>query len=250
MIDKNFLELLICPASGKALSPHENQLISSDQSSAYPLIGDIPWLLPNPQFSIADWLVKLQHFRQILSSEIQELETAIQYTQGNTQERLKRLRLGKIQFVNCVSELLSPLLQHQPADPAIYDALNDKAPSTQNLLSYEANLYRDWAWGDDENQQTAQIIKNQISLQNPKNCLVLGAGAGRLALDIHQHIKPKLTIASDINPLLVLAADKLLNSGELTIQEFPLHPRRAEWVAVEHQLKSPIKRPVKLSLLV
>ncbi|MGH1439478.1 MAG: class I SAM-dependent methyltransferase [Cellvibrionaceae bacterium] len=236
-ISKNLLDLLACPVSGNPLSIADKELTDQESGSTYPIIDGIPWLLPNPQNSLLDWSVKLNHFHQVLHSEIGQLETAIDATTGLTQERLQKLHAGKISFTRTVFELLTPIVRNPMAGKAVYDALNDIAPNTQNLLSYEANLYRDWVWGQEENDLCRDIVYQHIDASRCEKILVLGAGAGRLAWDIHQSIKPDMTVTTDINPLLVLAAQQIMKGKGLTIHEFPEQPILSEHVAIEHHIK-------------
>lgn len=236
MIAQTLLNLLACPKTGEALKAQDDTLVS-ESAGSYPLIANIPWLLPNPQNSIHDWIAKLHYFHQILNQEIQELKDATTQLSGPTQKRLQILLDGKQHFLRDVTQLLTPLVHHPAGRIEVYQALHDRAPNTQNLLSYEANLYRDWVWGEDENQLTVDIVSNQIGAANIDKFLVLGAGAGRLALDIHKNMQPNISIAADINPLLVFAANHLMSNHDLPIYEFPLHPRLSEYAAIEHHIK-------------
>ncbi len=214
----------------------------------YPVVGGLPWLLPNPGNSILDWGGKLHHFSQVLAHEIKALEQEIQRAniRTTTVQRLQLLLEGKQAFLRRVAELMMPVVATPVASKSVYEALRDKAPNTQNLLSYEANLYRDWAWGEEENTLTANIVLEHIS--ENRRCLVLGAGAGRLAYDLHVQSSAALTVATDINPLLLLAAKHILEGNELAIHEFPLHPKTESDVAVLHTIKG-CKSPDNFHLL-
>ncbi|WP_086929699.1 class I SAM-dependent methyltransferase [Agarilytica rhodophyticola] len=240
-LTQELCDLLICPANNTPLVLKENVLSSGDDKSHYPIINGVPWLLPNPQNSLTDWGIKLNHFNQVLLSEIQNLEKEAARAEGATLDRIKRLLVGKQAFIRRVSELLLPVVASKSGKKNIYDALNDRAPTTQNLLSYEANLYRDWVWGEEENSITADIVCSQIQGLDANKIVVLGAGAGRLALDVHKTCKSKMTVATDINPLLVMAAEYLLQDQSFSLYEFPLQPKKTEFVAIEHQIKGEVK---------
>lgn len=241
-------ELLACPLTGKPLQLVGGQLQVDGAAQRYPVINDIPWVLPNPDHSLLDWGAKLNHFNQVLLSEISALEAECQKAQGPTLDRLERLLAAKKRFLRCVGELLLPVVNARVAQKPVYDALRDRAPSTQNLLSYEANLYRDWVWGERENALTKDLVLAHLQPQSLGNLLVLGAGAGRLALDLHCELEPDTTVATDINPLLMMCFKHLLDGKELRIDEFPLNPRASEFVAVEHLIKG-LQWPQKFHLL-
>jgi ubiquinone/menaquinone biosynthesis C-methylase UbiE len=69
--------------------------------------------------------------------------------------------------------------------------------------------------------------------------LVLGAGAGRLAYDLHQSGASELTVALDINPMLMLAAQRIVRGGAVDLYEFPIAPRTAADAAVLRRLAAP-----------
>ena len=84
---------------------------------------------------------------------------------------------------------------------------------------------------------------------SPKKMLVLGAGAGRLAYDLHSALSTDVTVASDINPLLLLSAQRVLSGTSFSMYEFPLHPRNSDSVAVKHTIEGLEKTPDNLHLM-
>lgn len=237
-LSENFLELMACPETGESISLEDNQLVSQTSQCHYPVINGIPWLFRHPLHSMVDWSIKLNHFNQILTDEIRQLKNDLKKSKQITQPRLKHLLAGKEAFQQQVTQLVSPILSAKVASKPVYDALSDRAPHTQNLLSYEANLYRDWIWGDEENQVSCEIVMKQIANLKPAKLLVLGAGSSRLAHDIHSKLDNTLTIANDINPLLLFAANQILSGNSLDIVEFPAHPINTESVAILHTIKA------------
>ena len=71
------------------------------------------------------------------------------------------------------------------------------------------------------------------------DCLVFGAGAGRLAYDLHLQHDATRTVAIDFNPLLLLIARKIYAGETLALHEFPIAPRTANDVAVLRELSAP-----------
>jgi len=235
-----FLETLRCPSSGLPLSQEGEELVCAE--ARYPIVGGVPWLLSHPRNSILDWGAKLNHFQQTLLQEISQLEVELKKAKGQTFERLQRLHQGKKNFIVEISKLFEPLIQMKVAAQTSYNALLDRAPSTQNLLSYEANIYRDWLWGEEENQLSKDLVLSVID-ENPENFCVLGAGACRLAVDVHQALSPKQTVATDINPLFLLAVNKLIGGENFSLTEFPLHPINLESTCVSHIFKG-LEKPL------
>lgn len=248
-LSEDLLALIRCPSSQQALTRSGNQLISVDSEYSYPVIQNIPWLLPNPSNSIVDWSAKLNYFKQVLLTEVGTLQAEIQKSPKLSLPRLEKLLTAKQSFVTQVSQLMSPLTSTKMAPKAIYDAFYDRAPSTQNLLSYEANLYRDWIWGDEENQLSQDIVLQEIRNLKPQKLIVLGAGACRLTYDIHRAIAPQITVATDINPLFLLAVEHIFSGQDLTLYEFPNNPRNIDVIAVEQTFKGLEKWPDNLHLL-
>lgn len=230
-------ELLRCPVSGEMLERQGEQLRSVDGEHEYPLVNGIPWVLPHARNSLLDWGAKLNHFRQVLQAEIAQLERELKSAPTFTRARLERMHAAKRAFLQGVTELVLPVVSTRVAEKSLYDALRDRAPSTQNLLSYEANLYRDWIWGEEENRLSAELVLEKFAGASPGKLLVLGAGSCRLAHDLHIALSPRATVATDINPLLLLAADRLLSGQDFSLYEFPLQPRNVEDIAVEQSFR-------------
>ncbi|MEE4191631.1 MAG: hypothetical protein V2I66_08625 [Halieaceae bacterium] len=245
---EEFLALLRCPVTGGALTQAGAELHSADGEHEYPLIRGIPWLLPHPRNSLLDWGAKLNHFRQVLAAEADGLERELKSAPAASQARLAQLRDAKRAFLAGVTDLVTPIASARVAEKSLYDVLRDRAPSTQNLLSYEANLYRDWIWGDEENQRNCKLVLDQLGETGVSRLLVLGAGSARLAYDLHTALQPGLTVATDINPLLLLAAERVFSGAGFSLHEFPPQPRDSGSVAIEQSFEGLGEWPAGLQL--
>jgi SAM-dependent methyltransferase len=117
--------------------------------------------------------------------------------------------------------------------------LRTRLPAGQDLTSYYVNLHRDWAWGAEENEASVALLLELAAGDEPGRTLVLGTGASRLAYDFHLRAAPKLTVGVDINPLLLLAAHRIVSGGSVSLYEFPLAPRRLDDHAILRQLTAP-----------
>jgi hypothetical protein len=72
---------------------------------------------------------------------------------------------------------------------------------------------------------------------------VLGAGAGRLAYDLHERWNATATAALDFNPLLLMLAQRVTRGETVALYEFPLAPLDLEHEAVLRELTAP--RPAR-----
>ncbi len=247
-LSDEMLALLRCPVTGGPLAPSQGTLQSAQGEHHYPLINGIPWLLPHARNSLLDWGAKLNHFRQVLQAEADSLAREAQRANPASQARLTKMAAAKRAFLETVTSLVAPIATARVAEKSLYDALRDRAPSTQNLLSYEANLYRDWIWGDAENRQNCELVLSQLGSHQPRRMLVLGAGSARLAHDLNTALSPELTVATDINPLLLLAADRVFSGEDFSLCEFPAQPRSQEHLAVNQHFRGLPAWPDNLQL--
>ncbi|MGI9234707.1 MAG: methyltransferase domain-containing protein, partial [Woeseiaceae bacterium] len=121
-----------------------------------------------------------------------------------------------------------------------YLALRTRLPADQGLNTYYANIHRDWSWGDEENSASLKQIQSVLhDHADLGKVLVLGAGAGRLAYDIHRGLNCDLTVAMDFNPLLLLVAQAVTAGEKLKLYEFPIAPKALEDDAVLRPLVAP-----------
>jgi SAM-dependent methyltransferase len=93
-------------------------------------------------------------------------------------------------------------------------------------------------WGERECALTLDFIKPLVP-SGLGRVAIYGAGAGRLAVDVHQACGPAHTLALDVNPLPFLIADKLLAGETVDLPEFPVDPNSDEVAVVARHLARP-----------
>ena len=209
----------------------------------FPAINGIPWMFAEPEAALGEWRGRLQFALQTLSYEIAGLEHELK--SGNlsalARRRVERYRKCVESHRRKLQKLLRPIdVQSLQGNYETYLALRTRLPSDQGLNTYYANIHRDWAWGDEEN--TASLKQIQAVLHDHAelgNVLVLGAGAGRLAYDIHTSFDCAASVAMDFNPLLLLVAQAVTRGERLNLYEFPIAPRALEDDAVLRKLTAP-----------
>ena len=240
----DFLDLLACPRCDKTpLEQSDDTFHCKACDVDFPSLEGIPWMFAEPQAALGEWRNRLQFALQKLAHEIAELETELN---NNDLAQLARRRIER--YKKCVEshrrklqKLLRPVdMQSLQGNYESYLALRTRLPSDQGLNTYYANVHRDWAWGDEENVaslgQIQAVLHDHAELGN---VLVLGAGAGRLAYDIHTTFDCAATVALDFNPLLLLVARAVTKGERLNFYEFPIAPLALEDDAVLRKLSAP-----------
>lgn len=220
-----------CPRCDRTpLDPSANGLRCAGCTIDFPLIDGIPWLFAEPHAALGEWRGRLHFSLRQLAQRTAELDAALARPglRAATRERLAALRAATADHAQRLADLLAPLaLDALTANVETYLALRTRPPSDQGLLTYYANVHRDWCWGRDENAVALELIRDALGGRKPGRTLVLGSGAGRLAYDIHMGLGADTTVALDFNPLLVLVAARVTSGRPVELYEFPLAPRRA-----------------------
>ena len=238
------IDLLACPRCDKTpLEQADGGLYCKACKVDFPLIDGMPWMFAEPQASLGEWRNRLQFALQTLGHESAGLESELKKKDLRplTKRRVERYRKAVDHHRRTLQKLLQPVdVQSLAGNYESYLALRTRLPTDQGLNTYYANIHRDWAWGDEENaaslKQIEAVLHDNADLGN---VLVLGAGAARLAYDIHQRFDCSATVALDFNPLLLLVAQKVCKGETLKLYEFPVAPKSLEDDAVLRSLAAP-----------
>ena len=93
------------------------------------------------------------------------------------------------------------------------------------ISEYYHHILQDWAWGRHPTRAPSPLL----SLEQPQpgsSLLALGAGAGRLSWELHQRWRAGVSLATDINPLLLAASHRLIvNQEAFTFYELNSFPQ-------------------------
>lgn len=235
---------LACPrCDKKPLHRKDNGYACRACKTAFPDIGGIPWLFADPESSLGEWRNRLHHSLQTLSHEAQRIKSELiaEDRRALTRKRLEQQLSAVDKHKKMLRQLLSPVdVQSMQASYESQLAMRTRLPTDQGLNTYYANVHRDWAWGDAENEasigQISTVLKDDSALGD---VLVLGAGGCRLAYDIHMRLKPNTTVAVDFNPLLLLIAKQVMGGETLQLYEFPIAPKSLDDFAVLRKLDAP-----------
>lgn len=236
------LDLLACPRTGETLRGHPHGLTNQGGQVVFPLLDGVPALFAEPVATLGEWRDRLDLLLAQLEQHAGRLATAIDASDltpaGKT--RVQRLHAATVDHRARLGTLLSPLtLPRRNASVETHLALRTRLPPDASLVGYYANIHRDWAWGEVENTASLDLIRRVADRGAFGRTLVIGAGAGRLAWDIHQQLEPETTVALDFNPMLMLLLARLARGESIELYEFPLAPRRSEEQAILRTLAAP-----------
>ena len=237
------LDIVACPRCDKApLDVADKGMRCTACKSEFPAIGDVPWLFAEPAASLGEWRNRLHFALQSFSAEVQRIGIEMQDESLSplTRKRLEHQSAAIEQHRNDLRELLAPLDIHgHTGNYESYLAMRTRLPTDQGIATYYANVHRDWSWGDDENRESLATVREVAGDHDFGKTLVIGAGAGRLAYDLHQSTDATLTVSMDFNPLLILVGERVCRGDELTLFEFPIAPRSIDDFAVQRTLAAP-----------
>lgn len=249
MPDENHItDLIACPRCDKTpLSEKDGGYRCGACKVDYPAVAEIPWLFAEPDASLGKWRNRLHFSLQQLSGDSQRIQAELGADDLNalTRNRLEHQVKALDDHRNMLRKVLEPVdIRSMQASVETYLALRTRLPIDQGIQTYYANIHRDWSWGDHENQASINEIKTIIGDEcHLGDTLILGAGACRLAYDIHMQLDTARTVAMDFNPLLLSIAKSVMQGEETELYEFPLAPKTIEDFAVLRQLSAP--KPVR-----
>jgi uncharacterized protein YbaR (Trm112 family) len=242
-MDSALLSIFACPRCDKTpLESSDEQLRCTGCSVDFPRIGGIHWLFAEPVAALGEWRGRLHFQLQSLARDEQRLRHALDDAAlpALSAQRIAAMADALAAQADLLGALLAPLeIDTLTAAHETYLALRTRLPSDQGLLTYYNNVHRDWCWGDAENAASLDIVLERLNGREPGRTLVLGAGAGRLAYDLHQQTSAPLTLALDFNPFLLLLAERITAGEAIELYEFPRAPRDMAHQAILRTLSAP-----------
>ena len=229
---------LRCP---RCAGPCSADPIACDECGfAYPTYDGIPVLMARPHELVEQWRFRLAEFETTTESTRTRIiaDAATLPLRPGTRARLERLAQGLATHREIVVGLLgeagiTPTRRTAPEPAGV--------PTEGSISAYIHHIHRDWGWDEDgstENRDSLAAV--QAVLEAPPRLgamLVLGAGACRLASELHR-LGAELTVAVDINPLPMIVARRVLAGERVRLLELPLAPPDLAHVAVERSLHS------------
>lgn len=234
--------LLACPRCRGELEASEEAFDCRRCGVKYPVLAGVPCLLPDPQ--VWRWQVagRLDEYLEFTGARLEALraEAMAPDLLSRTRQRLRTIAEALEVERNLFAELVGPL---RPGTSRLAWPRTASIPNAGALalLGCYEHVFRDWAWGEHESKIALGIAKDLLIAQQEdplRRLVLLGAGAGRLAADLHGALELEHSVALDVNPLPLLVAERLVRGGELRAFEFPIAPLGAAQVAVPRHLRA------------
>ena len=249
------LALLACPRCSGPLE-WQSGLECGQCAAAYSLVGNVPCLMPEADLWRACAVRRLDEYLEASAGRLAELEFELEQGQGllpRTRARLGRVSEGLQMQRALVTSVLSPLRAGAIVLPTSAPFTSEPGAASCDLFSRYEGVFRDWAWGEAESRATLRLLRQLVARSSVdlsfKAIAVFGAGAGRLAADVHHQLGPARTFGLDSNPLPLLIGERLVRGEVLHACEFPTAPRSAHEVMMTRQLRCPFSVPEGLTFL-
>ncbi len=223
-------EAFVSPINHGSLSEQSGKWVCQKSGAKFPLIAGVPCLLPDADRALIEWRMRaqglIQHYEKAIADLKEELRAPSLRT--STRSRLEKTRAMTIAHVEFLRATFEPLKLNQKGAQPSAEALGYKLPPSQAIQGYFPNLIRDWASESGENEAGFLLLKEAWGESYAERTLVLGAGACRLAFDLHSSGLSKQTVCADLNPLLFLVARRILAGETLKLVHFPTAPKNNE----------------------
>jgi SAM-dependent methyltransferase len=225
---------VVCPDCRRHL---DADLRCEDCGREYPRLSSIALLLPEPARHVELWRKQLGLIAQQGSATKQALEAQVAETgtSRSARARLRALAQAVEDQVDDITAILAPVLGG--ALPP-----GDVPGLPRGFVEYIGYLYRDWGWADgqcEENQRSLDAIKHILASQALGRTLVLGAGACRLAYDLHRQCGATETAVLDIDPYLLVIAEAVVRGSAVKLTESTANVHESAVVSRRWTLSAP-----------
>jgi len=207
---------------------------------AYPRLGAIPVLLPEPFDYFASCSRQLSGLEEQVERVVQDIREQLQSVDllPSTRKRCRTMIEGIVGQLHDVRAILEPMLPAQKQSNEVRGQ-SDRVPATLDYLPY---LYRDWGWppqADGENERALAMVARLLEDRCPGRMLVMGAGACRLAYELHLRYSEAELMVIDLDPVLFSAARAVTHGESLSLREANLEMGDLDQAAREWVLAAP-----------
>jgi hypothetical protein len=227
----------LCPTCGLDLTvgAGEEAIVCAGCLQPYPRIAGIPVLLPKPDQHVTLWRRQLGLLLERGQRTLAALTDAAAHPELAEATRVRLGSLGQAvkEQVDDVARVLTP---------ALGGALTAEGGGLpRGVVEYIAYLYRDWGWpaaGYRENEPALTELGRLLDGRELGRTLVLGAGACGLAYELHLRHGASETVAVDIDPYLLVLAERVIRGETVKLTEASLKWIDAGEISRQWQLEA------------
>jgi SAM-dependent methyltransferase len=205
-------------------------------AQAYGRVGRIPILLPRPDDHLKAWRQQLATLSKQGEHTLSALEGELKRP-GLSASGETRLRALSRALADQVQDIVSIV------GPALGGPLENEANALpRGVVEYIQFLYRDWGWesaSNSENARALAALRPLIGSAALGRTIVLGAGACRLAYDLHREFRASETAVLDIDPFLFTIAEAVVRGEPVQLTESTANVQELAQVAKTWLLRAP-----------
>jgi len=229
------LDRIVCVRCAAALDSRPDDIACLSCGERYARVGRIPVLLPEPRAHIELWrrqlALLLSHGARTHAGLEAAAAAADVLPDGAT--RLRAMASAVHDQANDFAALLGPALGGPLAGSA--------SGLPRGVVEYSYYLFRDWGWIGPETRENEQALDalGEVAPGAFGRLLVLGAGAARLAYDMHRRRGATETAVVDIDPYLFVIAEAVVRGRPVRLTEASLNVLEASHVATAWTLSAP-----------
>jgi hypothetical protein len=234
----SLLHDIVCPRCGAAIDPAPETIVCPRCNQEYGRVGRIPVLLPRPSDQVRLWRQQLG----LLIARGDQMQAALAAEADSSEQqpvaraRLKAMADGARDHLADLVARLGPALGG-PIEPSEASGL------PRGVVEYSHCLYRDWGWDhgkSPENERAVDAIRGVLSSEATLGrTLVVGAGACRLAYDLHRLFGGTETAVVDIDPFLLVIAEAVIRGEPVRVTEAPANVHEMKDITRSWSLRAP-----------
>ena len=205
---------VVCLACGAKLDLEEEAIVCAC-GQRYPRVGGMAVLLPSAAEHVALWRGQLGLLLERGQQTLEGLTEAASAAGLGEATRARLHGLGK-----AVREQVADIAR--VLEPALGGAAAPSGALPRGVVEYIGYLYRDWGWpstGYRENDVALGTLSKLLAGRKLGRTLVLGAGACGLAYELHLQGGATQTVAVDIDPYLLVIAERVVRGAEVRLTE-------------------------------
>ncbi len=203
----------------------------------FPRLGSIRCLLSNPRSHQSRWQQGFAGLLAALQRQVAELDAVLDRGEHHPSSS-PRLRHQREALQRQHTALGTLLAAHDLAPSSSAGSPPSTSTRPFNPQSGYVQMMRDWAWESAQPDENAAAMEEIAEVHDAPlgHMLVLGAGAGRLTLDLYRR-GASSAVALDVNPLPLAVFSTLLAGDEVRLAEFPAAAVADDEPAQLHRLR-------------